>query len=133
MCHFLCSLKITFACNSKVPALRHLTFPLQTQILLVFGINANNRVPCVQLILLFLHTDGFSLCSQTQDDVIKCYGERQFSKFKHWRWKCLCFTLVKISFVNISGNWSGQRGIKTECFIKGIWQKEMRQRQWLEE
>lgn len=133
MCHFLCSLNITFACNSNVPALRHLAFTLQTQILLALGINANNRMPCVQPILLFLHTDGFSLLFPDTGDVINCYGERQFSNFKHWRRKSLCFTLVKISFVNVSVNWSGQRGIKTECFSKGIWQKEMRQIRWLEE
>lgn len=98
----------------------------------MFGINANNRVPCVQPILLFLQTDGFSLLFLDTGDVVNCCEERQFSKFRPWRRKSLCFTLVRISFVNVPVNWSRQKRTMTECFSKGIWQKEMRQRQWLE-
>jgi hypothetical protein len=73
---------VTFACNNKDPSLRHLVFPLQTQMLLVFEINVNNRVPRVKPILLFLQTDGFSLLFSDTGDVISCYEERQLSKFR---------------------------------------------------
>lgn len=122
---------MTFASNNKDPALRHWAFPLQTQILLMFRINANNRVPCVQTILFFLQTDGVSLLFLDTGDVINCYEERQFSKFRPWRRKSCCFTLVRISLVNVLVNWSRQKRTMTEWFRKGIWQKEMRQRQRL--